>query len=300
MNADSTFVIGSTHAICQDYVVAGNPQGAQAPYVILSDGCSSSLDTDIGARLLVKSAERILNTAAHTDIRHVHATAAAEALKLAALLGLIPQAVDATLLTAQVREHDLVLACSGDGVIAIQDWSGVLEAYSISYPSGYPRYPTYSQQPDRLAALGVCEERPAETISAELAAALASQQQDSGGSIQKEIKYYRGHPSRPSLELQDSFTSTEETEVFTFNARSSQYAILLSDGIHSFCTSRGSESSKRAQPILFPSFARELLSFKNTRGAFTGRRLRRFLKDCRERDWQHSDDFALGAIYLGD
>jgi hypothetical protein len=297
MNADSVFVIGSTHTVCQDYVVSGNPQGAQAPYVILSDGCSSSLDTDIGARLLVKSAERILNTAPHTDIRHVHATAAGEALKLAALLGLIPQAVDATLLTAQVREHELVLACSGDGVIAIQDWSGVLEAYSIAYPSGYPRYPTYSQQPDRLAALGRCEERPAETISAELAAAPASHD---SASIQKEIKYYRAHPSRPSLELQDSFTSTEETEVFSFDARSSQYAILLSDGIHSFCTSRGSESSKRAQPILFPSFARELLSFKNTRGAFTGRRLRRFLKDCRERAWQHTDDFALGAIYLGD
>lgn len=297
MNADSAFVIGSTHAICQDYVLAGNPASVTAsPYVILSDGCSSSLDTDIGARLLVKSAERIFNTAPHTDIKHVHATAAAEAMKLAALLGLIPQAVDATLLTAQVREDELVMACSGDGVIAIQDCSGVLEAYSISYPSGYPRYPTYSQQPDRLAALRECQERPAESLSD----APASEQQDGCGSIQKVIKYYRGHPSESDLRLEDSFTSTEETEVFTFNARSSQYAILLSDGIHSFCTNRGSESSKRAQPILFPSFARELLSFKNTRGAFTWRRLRRFLKDCRERDWQHTDDFALGAIYLGD
>jgi len=296
MNADSTFVIGSTHAVCQDYVVAGNPKSAQAPYVILSDGCSSSLDTDIGARLLVKSAERILITAPDTDTRLVHASAAAEALKLATLLGLISQAVDATLLTAQVREHELVLACSGDGVIAIQDWSGVLEAYSIAYPSGYPRYPTYSQQPDRLAALSVYEERPAGSFSA----APASQQQDSGASIQKEIKYYRGQPSQPGLELVDSFTSTEETEVFTFNARSTQFASLLSDGIHSFCSTHGTESTKRAQPILFPSFARELLSFKNTLGAFTGRRLRRFLKDCRERGWQHTDDLALGAIYLGD
>jgi hypothetical protein len=296
MNADSAFVIGSTHAVCQDYVVAGNPNSGQAPYVILSDGCSSSLDTDIGARLLVKSAERILNAAPQTEIRQLHATAAAEALQLAGLLGLIPQAVDATLLTAQVREHELLLACSGDGVIAIQDWSGVLEAYSIAYPSGYPRYPTYSQQPDRLAALSAYEERPAECVSA----APAGQQQVSGTAIPKEIKHYRGHPRQAHLELEDSFTSTEETEVFTCDARSTQFAILLSDGIHSFCPTHGTESTKRVQPILFPSFARELLSFKNTLGSFAGRRLRRFLKDCRKRNWQHTDDFALGAIYLGD
>ena len=35
MNADSAFVIGSTHAICQDYVLAGNPASVTAsPYVI--------------------------------------------------------------------------------------------------------------------------------------------------------------------------------------------------------------------------------------------------------------------------
>ncbi|HYO91642.1 MAG TPA: hypothetical protein VEQ40_08400, partial [Pyrinomonadaceae bacterium] len=69
MNADSAFLIGATHAVCQDYAVAGNgtPDERAAvsnlqanPYVILSDGCSSSPDTDIGARLLVKAAEQVL------------------------------------------------------------------------------------------------------------------------------------------------------------------------------------------------------------------------------------------------
>jgi len=275
MNADSAFVIGATHAVCQDYVVAGNPSTA-TPYIILSDGCSSSPDTDIGARLLVKSAEWILNRKSVKDIRELHAAAAVRALDLVDSVGLTPQAVDATLLTAHVQGNELVLACSGDGVILVQDWSGVIEAYSVSYPSGYPRYPAYTQQPDRLAALVCC------------------------GEPQKEIKYFRGELNQTTLRLADTGSSRERTEVFSFNARSYRYAALLSDGVHSFCATAGSQSSRSARPICFPALARELVSFKNVRGAFAGRRLKRFLKDSTLNGWQHADDLALGAIYLGD
>ena len=65
MNADSVFNIGATHAVCQDYVIArsgettfGSPNAG--PYIILSDGCSSSPDTDMGARLLVKAMDQTL------------------------------------------------------------------------------------------------------------------------------------------------------------------------------------------------------------------------------------------------
>ena len=69
MNADSAFRMGSTHAVCQDYAVASawtaaaHTDGAAPPprpYIILSDGCSSTPDTDVGARLLVKAAEPLL------------------------------------------------------------------------------------------------------------------------------------------------------------------------------------------------------------------------------------------------
>ena len=55
MNANCAINIGSTHALCQDYALARN----DGPYVILSDGCSSSPDTDVGSRLLVKASEKI-------------------------------------------------------------------------------------------------------------------------------------------------------------------------------------------------------------------------------------------------
>src|SRR5215203_3069967 len=157
MNADSAFQMGSNHAVCQDYAVAGacaataHVDGALAPrgpYVILSDGCSSSPDTDTGARLLVKAAERLLRDSGGPPAEGVaglHAEAARLALSWAAQLGLRPQAVDATLLTAHVDGEELVVGCSGDGVVCLQTTAGALDVYAV--------YPAYAHQPARLRAL---------------------------------------------------------------------------------------------------------------------------------------------------
>src|ERR1041385_5992525 len=145
MNADATINIGSTHSLCQDYVIARND------YVILSDGCSSSPDTDIGARLLVKALDQSLRQPAGVEDLHRHA--AGVALDWANMIALPPESVDATLMSIHVTGDDVVVACSGDGVILLESQTGVLDVYVISSPSGYPFYPSYVHQPDRLAEL---------------------------------------------------------------------------------------------------------------------------------------------------
>ncbi len=265
MNTDSAFVIGKTHSVCQDYVVA-TPCG-----VILSDGCSSSPDTDIGSRLLVKCAEKNFHSGETKDIASLHLLAAADALELAWNLGLAPQAVDATLLTAHFEQGELVVACSGDGVIILQNrWSGI-EAYSISYPSGFPCYPSYSHQPDRLAS----------------------------SDFQKEVRCYRGLRNK-ALRLDHTRTSDSRTETLKFNASDYEFVVLVSDGIHSFSSTTDSQSSKSSRSIDFQTIVRELIAFKNVRGEFVSRRLKRFLKDVALNGWQHSDDLSVGAIYLGE
>src|SRR5689334_1486619 len=144
MNADAIIDIGSTHAVCQDYAIARHD------YVVLSDGCSSSPDTDIGARLLVLALDQILTAHATGEIAELHADAARTALEWADMLGLPAQCVDATLLSAHVTNDELIIACSGDGVIILETQSGALDFRPISSPSGYPFYPSYLHQPDRL------------------------------------------------------------------------------------------------------------------------------------------------------
>jgi len=257
MNTGATINIGSTHSICQDYVIAKNG------YVVLSDGCSSSPDTDIGARLLVKALDQHLNTA--TDIEELHKESARIALGWASMLGLPPESVDATLLSAHVECDDLIIACSGDGVIILESQTGVLDVYAISSPSGYPFYPSYVHQPERLAQL------------------LAN------NGCTKEIR----HGERIT-------TSDALTVAFKFNVADYRYAAIASDGLNSFFHTQQATNGKRLEPLSLLDVLGEFWSFKNSHGAFVERRMKRFKKDTQAKGWQHADDLAIGVIYVGE
>jgi len=257
MNADATINIGSTHAICQDYAIAKNG------YVILSDGCSSSRDTDIGARLLVKALDQRLSTT--TDIEELHKESARIALGWASMLGLPAQSVDATLLSVHVKGADLIVACSGDGVIILESQSGALDVYAISSPSGYPFYPSYVHQPERLAEL-VANNR-----------------------CTKEIKTAERVTTSDSL-----------TIAFKLNVADYKYAAVASDGINSFFHTEQATTGKRLEPLSLPDVLSEFWSFKNSHGAFVERRMKRFKKDTQPKGWHHADDLAIGVIHLGE
>jgi hypothetical protein len=271
MNADSAFRVGSTHEVCQDYAAVGACE-ACGPYAVLSDGCSSSPDTDVGARLLVKAAERLLRESGGPpadSLTELHAEAARVALSWAELLGLKPQAVDATLLTAHIHGGELVVGCSGDGVVCLQTTEGALDVYVVSYPQGYPVYPAYAHQPARMRAL-------ADT-----------------GLLIKEVTHLRASSAEDPLRTARVSEGEALTEVFAVSAAGYRFATLLSDGVHSFFRTGSAES------IPVESVLPKLVSYKNTRGAFVSRRVQGFLKDCRRKDWRHADDLSLAALHLG-
>jgi len=57
INVDGLFVIGKGHKICEDYITFGMDP---LPHIILSDGCSKSDNTDVGARILTLCAKQLL------------------------------------------------------------------------------------------------------------------------------------------------------------------------------------------------------------------------------------------------
>ena len=183
MNTDKAINIGSRHSLCQDYVIARS----DGPLIILSDGCSSSPDTDIGARLVVKAAEKIFTEEGSDDVERLHQEAARLALGWAGSIGLVAQSVDATLLSAHVSGAQLILACSGDGVIVLESRENNLDVYLVSSPSGYPFYPCYVHQPERLSEL------------------------ISNGRATKEIKHFRRSTADDHFALLDVTTSDSPT-----------------------------------------------------------------------------------------
>lgn len=275
MNADSSFIIGATHAVCQDYAIARNTSVRRSPYVILSDGCSTSPETDIGARLLLKAVEQILNEQDEVEPAALHEDAARLALSWAELIGIPVQSVDATLITAYVSSNELLVSCSGDGVIVVESPDGKLEAYAVSYPSGYPFYPTYLHQPDRLAALM------------------------SNNRSTKEVKYFHSPSLDEPLRLESTSSGDSVTQVFRFKTSGCKYVAIVSDGIHSFFRTDQTTVSKRVEPILMSAVLKELVSFKSLNGAFVARRVKKFIKDCRAKGWQHADDLSIAVVHLG-
>jgi hypothetical protein len=269
MNADCTFIIGTTHTVCQDYAIALNH--AKGSYVVVSDGCSTSPATDIGSRLMVQAgSQALLNV--DQDFRALHKSASGQALHWAQTIGLLPQSADATLLTVYCDGQDLIISASGDGVLILESRSGTRDVISISYPSGFPLYPTYAHQRERLDTWRANER------------------------AYKEVRHFR---AASTFELVETSTSTNLTEVFRLPASDYLFAGVLSDGVNSFYKTEETATSRQTTSIPMEQVVAEILSFKSFAGAFVKRRAKKFANACAARGWCHADDLAIGAIYLG-
>jgi hypothetical protein len=132
-HADSMYVKGHSHKVCQDYA-AHNEIGAA-----ISDGCSSSRDTDIGARLIVR--DRLFGDGL---------------LSIYNLYGkdyFSKEMFDATRLAITCKEDLLHVSIIGDGGVAFVDADNDLWFLEYIYPAGYPRYMSYLIDKERACML---------------------------------------------------------------------------------------------------------------------------------------------------
>ncbi|MDX6710741.1 MAG: hypothetical protein QOH96_1757 [Blastocatellia bacterium] len=282
MNVDSVFINGSAHLICQDYAASGIHQPEESrhdnrAYAIISDGCSSSPDTDIGSRLLTKTAEQLIQSASNLSIQTIeaiHHKASHSALRQARALGLGQSSVDATLLSLYASSNIIFAACSGDGVIVFQSNTGLIDAYVISFPRGFPLYPSYIHQPDRLAAL-------------------------SSDQRFKEVSHYKNTGAEGALVLYSVHESTSITEIYQSPTENNRLVAIFTDGILSFSGLVQTQTSKSMISIPIEEVLLDFLSFKTFNGAFLRRRFKRVREQYQRKGWINQDDLGCGIIYLG-
>jgi len=282
MNVDSVFINGSAHLVCQDYAASGINQPEESrhdyrAYAIISDGCSSSPDTDIGSRLLTKTAEQLFQSLSNLSIQTIesmHQKASNFALGHARALGLSPNCVDATLLSLHASSNTIFAACSGDGVIVFQSNTGLIDAYVITFPRGFPLYPSYVHQPDRLAAL-------------------------SGDQRIKEVRHYQNTGANGSLALHRVHESSSITEIFHSPTENNRLAAIFTDGILSFSGLVQTQTSKSVISIPIEEVLLDFLSFKSLNGTFLRRRFKRVREEYRRKGWINQDDLGCGILYFG-
>lgn len=281
--ADFYFHKGHTlgHVACQDYVQVGClPDDTEVqPYGILTDGCSSSPDTDIGARILAKVAHKILsNSASNIKLYDKDSTVMAksyyyllmcEAWKVAQAMGLPMESLDATVLTMLIHSGRIRASIYGDGFVAVKYKDGTIRGIQCCYPGGYPRYLSYALDDMR-----------------------AKNRDELGGGGYAEPFLIPVTSSPILLGRTDIDKSIEHEVPITDDIEA---VFLMSDGILQFV--EDSATGRKAVPFEEPM--RSLLAIKEYAGQFVQRRASKFLmKECTTKKWTPLDDVSIVGIKI--
>ncbi len=141
MHADAFYAIGQRHHVCQDHAAAGG-DGRHA-WALVSDGCSSAPDSDLGARLWTTAARQVGPSPARVLMR---------VAEMAQSLAVDPRCLDATLCQLRCDAAVIHAAVFGDGVVAALRHDGRIETWCVSHDDDAPAYLAYCLDPARKAA----------------------------------------------------------------------------------------------------------------------------------------------------
>lgn len=276
--ADAHFRQGSAHELegtpCQDWAMAGGADG-MSPFAVLSDGCSTSGMTDVGARLLSLGAARAFRSGASprepSGFRDQSLRAAEAA---AAFLGLAPADLDATLGFVAADDAGATAMLFGDGAIVWRGGPGGLQALIVDWVGGMPGYPAYLSGPaarlqcflDESERLSNSLGRPpclVERLSLDAAGRVVSQ------SIE-------GMSARAGLDgIGVRWVAQEAPDVVA----------VMTDGVH------------QVTGVARDEVLGELTAIKAARaGAFATRRMSRALDGWLRRGSRPTDDLAIAAL----
>jgi hypothetical protein len=278
MNVDSAFQIGKSHRVCQDYAESGlhtmyQPPGARAAYAIVSDGCSSSPQTDFGARILTRIYSK------HPDWMYrkyeFFEDHAAHLERYTKGLQLDATSMDATLVAGAVFGDTYRVYVAGDGVVA-RVYADRISVTVVSYPSNAPLYLNYHLDENRKKAYRAKFGTKRNCLSYDIL---------SNGEVNFESVYEE--------ETEDESVWYQEGSTAGLQA-----LCLMSDGVESFYRMVLQGATKVQDFIPLKEVLPKLLGFKGYQGEFVQRRMQRFSKDCHNLEWEHSDDLSLAVIAI--
>lgn len=125
---DSHYTIGKSHKVCEDYALHTDSMAA------LADGCSSTVDSDVGARLLC-----------HSSINHPLDDAVLLAEVARKTIDLSPYALCSTIIKMYQEKDVVKVEYYGDCTVAASIGNS-FEIQSVSFPREMPYYPYYKLQ----------------------------------------------------------------------------------------------------------------------------------------------------------
>jgi hypothetical protein len=265
---DSYYTIGKLHLFCEDYVCQGGPP---FPHIILADGCSAALNSDLGARLLVLNARSLLSRfalsagdEAEQIARHwrLGRRIIRRAARQAQDLGLNEGVLDATLLIAWCDGETVYVHLYGDGCIVTRNADGVVAAIEVEYAENAPYYLSYLFDTERGALYR-------EAI---------------GDAQGQSIRYL--HEGGATVRQEPFDTPT----LFSFSLATFPTVIVSTDGLHSFL------NTETGERLALLEVAQRFIDFPHFNEGFVKRQTRDVLADYSRQRIINLDDLGWGAF----
>jgi len=270
MYSDSIYRIGSTHSVCEDYALSG-VYDKKAAWAIVSDGCSSSQNTDIGSRILSQLGKKYIESACEqTDCRYTNLLDGVDtryflmegAKKMCLALGLPLFSLDATLLSVAANKDKYKVVCWGDGVVITKFSDGMCHIIELESFDSYPSYLSYFLHDKN--DLGISKVEQMRNMGMHTEVRFFTMNQD------KVVHFERSY-ILPFLEPYVSDVEVMDTEC----------VLLCSDGIQSFFDTEKNDFNNPTTPVNFMEVVKELVDFKGFKGEFVARRCNKMLKKLR-------------------
>lgn len=263
-NADFFYCIGSSHHFCEDFANASVSEDGTKAFAIVSDGCSSAKDSQIGSMLLTKSAEQHLYPI-RDSIEMVN-LAMQGANVFRRTIGVSLEALRATLLTVLVGEEAFCVTATGDGVIVARNKNThEITIVEIIYESGAPFYPIYAlTQAD-------CDQYLTQFPG------------------NYTVRFYTNGIMTQEITIPVNQENGMKPYAWDFSFEKYDLVGVISDGAQSFYKNIN-------VPIPMVEIVNEMFAFKNTQPNFVKRRMQKAFKAFDKLGYNHHDDFSIGVV----
>jgi Protein phosphatase 2C len=274
VHIDHLLKIGKTHKICEDYIISGYDP---VPYIILSDGCSSSKNTDIGARILCHRAKQYLQryTNSFNSINGIEmGDYIIWSSKLAIdLLGLDVTALDATLIITYYYDGLININMYGDGCIVVIDKTSTM-IETVEYSKNTPYYLSYKLDYERNEIYH-------------------------SNKITKMVdkRYYYNSPDSTDLITGTMDYDEPCISKYLIEPNRDKTIFILSDGISTFF------NKEQTKFLSIIDLIKDFSSFKTLKGEFLQRRLlskKGAITKLEQQGYDHLDDLSIGAFVIGE
>jgi hypothetical protein len=283
LHTDHHFYIGHTHirggTPCQGYATSGVIEGMA--YAVISDGCSTGGETDVGSRLVALSTKSAIKESWAVnkqllDNSKPHEIALAQRVMLSGVsesLGLVRNDLLATVVYAWFCSKGGFIHVRGDGVVATKYRNGRIQAVRFDWADNTPFYPAYVSD-NYVSFINV---HGGDTQANKLQAIVCNINPDGQKKDDKDVIMYT------SLEegIRGIVIPYEEKELTDI-----EYIAVFSDGV------------TQIENVDWVDAVHQLMAFKVPNGMFVTRKLNAALKKFKDNGNGPLDDLAYSVIRI--